>query len=261
MAAVTLNTLNKRKTAGEKFAVITAYDSTQARLADQAGLECVLVGDSLGNVVQGQKTTVPVSLDEMAYHTQCVARGVRDAFIISDLPFMSYATSEQALASAASLMQAGANAVKLEGGAWLADTVDALVTRGIPVCGHLGLTPQSVNKLGGYRVQGREQSAARRLLEDAMELQEAGADLLVLEMVPAALAGEITQAVRIPVIGIGAGNQTDAQVLVFYDLLGMTDRSPSFVKNFLQSSVQQALADYAAQVRKGEFPHPEHTPA
>lgn len=261
MASITLNTLTKRKSNGERFAVVTAYDSTQARLADQAGIECLLVGDSLGNVIQGQKTTLPVDIEDMAYHTLCVANGTRDAFIISDMPFMSYATPESAMESAAVLMQAGAHCVKLEGGSWLADTVAMLSERGIPVCAHLGLMPQSVNKTGGYRVQGRDANSARCLFEDAKCLEDAGADLLVLEMVPAKLAARISRELRIPVIGIGAGNKTDAQVLVFYDLLGMTDKSPSFVKKFLKGDVQEALASYAAEVRSGTFPDKNHTPA
>jgi 3-methyl-2-oxobutanoate hydroxymethyltransferase len=261
MSNITLHTLNKLKANGEKFAMVTAYDATQARLADQAGIESLLVGDSLGNVIQGQQSTLPVDIEDMAYHTLCVASGNQSAFIISDMPFMSYATPEAAMDSAAVLMQAGAHAVKLEGGAWLEETVAMLTTRGIPVCAHLGLMPQSVNKTGGYRVQGRDADSAKRMIDDAKRLQEAGADFVLLEMVPAQLAAEITRTLTVPVIGIGAGNQTDAQVLVFYDLLGMTEKPPSFVKNFLRGSVQETLSQYATEVRSGAFPDTEHTPA
>ncbi len=261
MATITINTLHRKKANGEKFAVVTAYDSTQAQLAEKAGIEVLLVGDSLGNVVQGQKSTVPVDMEDMAYHTLCVANGSQSSFIIGDLPFMSYATPESAMENSAILMQAGAHCVKLEGGAWLEETIEALTTRGIPVCGHLGLLPQSVNKAGGYRVQARDRTSADRLLDDAKAIQDAGADLLVLEMVPSNLAGEVSKSLDIPVIGIGAGNQTDAQVLVFYDMLGATGKVPSFVKNFLKQPIDEALKDYAEQVRSGAFPDQDHTPA
>jgi len=261
MSNVTLHTLTARKEAGEKFAVLTAYDATFAHQVSSAGIEMILVGDSLGMVLQGHDSTLPVSLEEQAYHTACVARGNRGAMIMSDLPFMSYATPEQAMASSASLMRAGAQIVKLEGGSWLCDTVSLLAERGIPVCAHLGLTPQAVNKLGGYRVQGRSQESALAMLEDARRLEEAGASMLLLECVPTVLAQEITLNASVPVIGIGAGPHTDAQVLVLQDILGITvGRTPRFVKNFLaeSDSIQGALRLYGEQVRDGRFPTAEH---
>lgn len=260
MKTVSLLHLYDLKTQGLKFPVITAYDASFAALAEQAEIEVVLVGDSLGNVIQGQTSTVPVTMDEMAYHTAAVRRGNSKSLLITDMPYMSYATVEQTLYNATQLMQAGAEMVKMEGGAWLMESVHALVERGIPVCGHLGLTPQSVAKLGGYRVQGRDTSSAEQMLADAKSLEEAGADLLVLECVPSALAAEITRSVGIPVIGIGAGPDTDAQVLVLYDLLGISPRSPKFVRNFMadSDSIAGALTAYAAAVRDGSFPAPEH---
>lgn len=261
MKAVTITDLQKKKQNAEKFAVITSYDATFTRLACEAGIAAILVGDSLGNVLQGQSSTVPVSLEEMVYHTRCVSRGNTGALIIADLPFMTYATPEQALQSSAKLMQAGAHMVKLEGGLWLAETIQRLVERGIPVCAHLGLTPQSVNVLGGYKVQGREASAAQTMIHDAKALEQAGAACIVLECVPKQLAGQITQDSQSCIIGIGAGNQTDAQVLVLHDMLGLNPRPAKFVKNFMQSadSIQQALLDYNTQVIEGTFPEAEHS--
>jgi len=261
MSNITLHTLTARKQAGEKFAVLTAYDATFAHLISDAGIEMILVGDSLGMVLQGQSSTLPVTVDEMAYHTTCVARGNQGAMIMSDLPFMSYATPEQTMTNAARLMQAGAHIVKLEGGDWLCDSVRMLSERGVPVCPHLGLTPQAVNKLGGYRVQGRDAQSALRMLEDAKQLEEAGASMLLLECVPTLLAEEITRNLSIPVIGIGAGHHTDAQVLVMHDMLGITvGRRPKFVKNFMAEAetIEQAFRLYAEQVRAGTFPGPEH---
>lgn len=261
MKAMTIRDLQQKKQQGEKFAVITSYDSTFTQLACEAGIEAILVGDSLGNVLQGQSSTVPVTLDDMCYHTQCVSRGNQGALIIADLPFMTYATLEQTLDSATALMQAGAHMVKLEGGLWLADTISALVERGIPVCAHLGLTPQSVNTLSGYRVQGRDEAAAEQMLQDAKALEAAGAALIVLECVPQSLAAQITQACQCPIIGIGAGNQTDAQVLVLHDMLGLNPRPAKFVKNFMAEadSIQAALRDYQTQVANGTFPAAEHS--
>ena len=263
MPEVTLTTLQKRKQDGEKFAVVTSYDATFAHAANQAGVEVILVGDSLGMVLQGNDSTLPVSVADMAYHTRCVKRGNRDALIMTDLPFMAYATVEQALQSSAALMQAGAHMVKLEGGAWLCESVRQLTERGVPVCAHLGLTPQTVNVLGGYKVQGRAEAQARQLRADATALEQAGAACLLLECVPSELAAEITQSVKIPVIGIGAGNATDAQVLVMHDLLGLSisGRTPKFVKNFLagQNSIQDAIAAYVQAVKDGSFPGPEHS--
>lgn len=261
MSNVTLHTLSARKQAGEKFAVLTAYDSTFAHLVSSAGIEMILVGDSLGMVIQGQSSTLPVSVDEMAYHTRCVARGNQGAMIMTDLPFMAYATPQQAMHNSALLMQAGAHIVKLEGGSWLCESVQMLSERGIPVCAHLGLTPQAVNKLGGYKVQGRDRESALTMIEDARRLEEAGASMLLLECVPTTLAQEITLNAGIPVIGIGAGHHTDAQVLVMHDMLGITPgRRPKFVKNFMaeSDSIESALKLYAEQVRNGIFPSTEY---
>ncbi|MEH6465992.1 MAG: 3-methyl-2-oxobutanoate hydroxymethyltransferase, partial [Porticoccus sp.] len=249
MKTVTINTLNTLKEQGEKFPVITAYDASFARLIEQAGIDVVLVGDSLGNVIQGHGSTVPVTMDDMIYHVEAVCRGNSKSLIIADLPFMAYATEEQTMENAALLMQAGAHMVKLEGGAWLEETVLMLSERGIPVCGHLGLTPQSVNKLGGYKVQGRDDQSAEKMVLDAHLLEEAGVDILVLECVPTALAQQITNELSIPVIGIGAGPNTDAQVLVIYDMLGISPRLPKFSKNFLTETgdVETALKAYAKE--------------
>lgn len=261
MKAVTINTLNNIKSEKLKFPVITAYDSAFARQAELAGIEVVLVGDSLGNVVLGYDSTVPVTMEDMLHHTAAVARGNSKSLLIADMPFMSYATEEMTLDNAALLMQAGAKMVKLEGGSWLEESIFMLAERGIPVCTHLGLTPQSVNKLGGYKVQGRDDETAKQIIADAEILQAAGADLLVLECVPTDLATRISQQLMIPVIGIGAGPGTDAQVLVLYDMLGFSPRIPKFTKNFLADTgdVQLALQAYAAAVRNGDFPLPEHS--
>ena len=248
------------KVAGEKFAVITAYDYTFSRLIETAGIEVTLVGDSLGNVIQGRDSTIPVSVDEMAYHTEIVKRGNSRTLLMTDMPFMSYASENQALDNAAILMQAGAQMVKLEGGEWLAETVFMLTERGIPVCGHVGLTPQSVHKLGGYKVQGKEEDAAQRMIQEAQILEEAGADLMVVECVPSSLGRNLADSLNIPVIGIGAGPDTDAQVLVLQDMLGISQRLPKFSKNFLEqsSTIQQAIINYGNAVRSGTFPAPEH---
>lgn len=262
MSKVSLTTLNRIKTAGKKFAVLTTYDATFAQLLSEAGIEVLLVGDSLGMVIQGCESTVPVTMKQMIYHVQAVARGNRGSLIMADLPYMSYATPETALRNSARLMQAGAHMVKLEGGSWVADTVAQLSDRGIPVCAHIGLTPQSVDKIGGYKVQGRNTQQAERMLNDALALEQAGADILLMECVPSALATHISQRLNIPTIGIGAGPGTDAQVLVLHDMLGIaTDYSPKFVKNFLaeNDSVQEAIDAYATAVKNGSFPGPEHS--
>ncbi|HSW03423.1 3-methyl-2-oxobutanoate hydroxymethyltransferase [Aquabacterium sp.] len=255
---LTLHRLRAMHAAGEKIAMLTCYDAIFARLLDEAGADVLLVGDSLGMVLQGQPSTLPVTLDEMVYHTQCVARGNRSAWIIGDLPFGSYqASTEQALASAARLMQAGAQMVKLEGGGWTAPLVRAMVERGIPVCAHLGLTPQSVHALGGWRVQGRDDAAAQALREQAHALAEAGATMLVLELVPSALARELAAALPMPVIGIGAGAGVGGQVLVLHDMLGLsTGRPPRFVRNFQQEggAIDAAIRRYVAAVKDGSFP-------
>lgn len=260
MNASSIDNLKAIKANGDKFAAITAYDFSFAKLIEAAGIEVTLVGDSLGNVIQGQETTIPVTVDEMAYHTANVKRGVENSLLLTDMPFMSYSTVPQSLETAAILMQAGAQMVKLEGGEWLADTVYALTERGIPVCGHLGLTPQSVHKLGGYRVQGKEADKAEKMLSDAKILEQAGADLIVVECVPSSLGKALATSVKIPVIGIGAGPDTDAQVLVLQDMLGISSKSPKFTKNYLQSadSIQSALENYRNEVCNGTFPSSEH---
>jgi 3-methyl-2-oxobutanoate hydroxymethyltransferase len=258
---VTLSTLKSMRERGEKIAALTCYDASFARVLDAAGVDVLLVGDSLGMVIQGHASTLPVKLAEMAYHTRCVAAGCEHAFRIADLPFGSYQPSpERAFAAAARLMAAGANMVKLEGGAVMVDTVDFLTGRGIPVCAHLGLLPQSVNQLGGYRVQGRDDAAAAQLLADAHALVAAGAGLIVLEMVPAMLAKAVTDAIAIPTIGIGAGADCSGQVLVLYDMLGLYPRAPKFSKNFLfgTGSVEAAALAYVAAVRNGSFPTADH---
>ena len=259
----TVPSLKAMAAAGEKIAMLTCYDASFAALEERAGVDVMLVGDSLGMVIEGHASTLPVTLSDMLHHTRAVAAGARNALVIADMPFGSYQQGpHQAYAGAAQLMAAGAQMVKLEGGRWLAPTIEFLVARSIPVCGHLGLTPQSVHKLGGYRVQGRDEERAERLLADAREVAAAGADLLVLECVPSALAERITRELVIPTIGIGAGPHCDGQVLVMYDLLGLTPgKRPRFSKNFLagHDSVAGALQAYANAVRGGEFPAPEHS--
>lgn len=261
-AAVTVITLRNLKRAREKIACLTAYDASFANLLDEAGVEVLLVGDSLGMVIQGRDSTVPVSVDDMVYHSAAVARGRRRALLMVDMPFMSYATPQQALKSAARLMQeGGAHMVKLEGGALQVETVRQLTARGIPVCAHLGLQPQSVHRIGGYRVQGRDAAAARAMLDDARSLQEAGADVLLLESIPTHLAAEITRSAEIPVIGIGAGPECDGQVLVLYDMLGITPgKRPKFARDFMtgQAHIRAAVASYIEAVKSGAFPAPEH---
>lgn len=258
----TLSTLNKFKKDRTKFTCLTCYDSMFARMMDKAQIDTILIGDSLGMVVQGHHSTLPVTVADMVYHTRAVKRGNTSAFIMADLPFMSYPNAEQALASSAQLMQAGAHMVKLEGAGWLAPIIHALVQNGVPVCAHMGLTPQAVNLLGGYKVQGRADEQAQAILADAKALEAAGANMLLLECVPSALANAITKAVAVPVIGIGAGSGTDGQVLVVHDMLGLTrgHRQPRFVKNFMldQQDVPSALRAYVEAVKKIEFPAAEH---
>jgi 3-methyl-2-oxobutanoate hydroxymethyltransferase len=260
---VTLFELGKMRAENRRIAMLTCYDASFAALFERCGVDALLVGDSLGNAVQGQTSTLPVTLEQMVYHTECVSRGTKRAFVLSDLPFGSYQESPvQALRSAARLMAAGAQMVKLEGGQYMAETVRFLVERGVPVCAHIGLTPQSVHQLGGYRVQGRGDAGAARLKADALALEQAGAALLVMEMVPATLAGEITAALTsTATIGIGAGPQCDGQVLVMHDMLGVfPGRTARFVRNFMQgaASVDEAVSAYVAAVRDGGFPAPEH---
>jgi 3-methyl-2-oxobutanoate hydroxymethyltransferase len=232
-----------------------------AAMAQKCGIEVVLIGDSLGMTVLGYDSTIPVTMEQMLYHVEAVARGNRKSLIIADLPFMTYATPEQAMINSARVMQAGAHMVKLEGGRWLAPTVTLLSERGIPVCAHLGLTPQSVNKFGGFRVQGRTPEAAATLLEDAKLMEQAGADLVLVECIPARLAEAITTALAVPTIGIGAGSATDAQVLVINDILGLTEQPPKFSKNFLAETgdIKGALLRYTQDVKGGKFPADIHT--
>lgn len=263
---VSLPRLQQMREAGEKITMLTAYDATFAAVADAAGVECLLVGDSLGMVCQGLHSTVGVSLETMVYHTESVTRGLRrvqgTAWVIGDMPYGTYHESrEQALRSACALMQAGAHMVKLEGGAVMAETIAFLTSRGIPVCAHLGLLPQSVNQLGGYRVQGRDADAAKRLIADAQALETAGAGLMVLEAIPAALAAELTETLSIPTIGIGAGADCGGQVLVMYDMLGLYPHAPKFSKNFMDGagSVPAAFNAYVQAVKSGAFPAAEHS--
>jgi 3-methyl-2-oxobutanoate hydroxymethyltransferase len=260
--SVTLSTLKAMRNNGEKIAVLTCYDASFARVLDAAGVAVLQVGDSHGMVIKGPTTTLPVKLAEMTYHTRCVAAGTGRAFLVADLPFGSYQPSpERAFASAARLMAAGAHMVKLEGGAVMVDTVAFLTQRGIPVCAHIGLLPQSVNQLGGYRVQGRDDAAAEQLIADARAMEAAGAGLLLMEMVPAALARAVTEALSIPTIGIGAGVECSGQVLVLYDMLGLYPRAPKFSKNFLAGSdgIEAAVRAYVDAVKSGAFPAAEHS--
>lgn len=257
---ITINTLRAYKASGEKFVTVALYDAPMAAMAQRTGVEVLLVGDSLGMTVLGYDSTIPVTMEQMIYHVEAVKRGNSMSLIMGDLPFMTYATIDQSLMNAARVMRAGANMVKIEGGEWLGETVKKLSERGIPVCAHLGLTPQSVNKFGGFRVQGKSESQAEQIVKDAKILDQAGADLLVLECVPSALAKKITDTVSMPTIGIGAGRETDAQVLVINDILGLTPKPPKFSKNFLVEAgdIPNALLKYADDVKKGVFPSDEH---
>lgn len=259
---MTLTELHAMKKRGEKIAALTCYDASFARQCADAGVDVLLVGDSLGMVIQGQATTLPVTLEEMEYHVRCVARGSAETFIMADLPFGSYQQSpQQAMQSAVRLMAAGAHMIKLEGGRVMAETVDFLVSRGVPVCGHVGLLPQSVHLLGGYRVQGRGENGLV-VFEDAHSLVEAGADMLLFEAIPDHLASRMTVASPVPTIGIGAGLHCDGQVLVLYDALGVyPGKLPRFARNFMleAGSIQDALAAYVAAVKNGSFPAQEHT--
>jgi len=246
----------------EKIAVLTAYDSTMSALLNRCGVEVILVGDSLGNVVQGHTSTTPVTIEEMAYHTECVARTNTQAFLIADLPFASYGDPMQALESSAELMRAGADMVKLEGGTWQIDVIQYLVERSVPVCAHLGLLPQSVHLLGGYKVQGKSKDAATHMLEQAHACETAGAQMLVLEAIPSTLGEMITKSLRIPTIGIGAGPNCSGQVLVLPDMLGISPgKPPKFVKDFMadHSSIDAAIKAYVKEVKSGKFPGPEHS--
>ncbi len=261
---VTIHTLHKMKERGEKITMLTAYDATFARLLDESHVDILLVGDSLGMVIQGHTTTLPVTLDEIIYHTRAVARGSRRSQIVGDMPFMTYqGSAEQGLVNAGRLVkEGGAHAIKLEGGAQHAELVSRLVSAGIPVMGHIGLTPQSFHQMGGFKVQGREKGAAAQLIDDAQALQDAGAYSLVLEAIPAEIAAQVTAAIDIPTIGIGAGAECDGQVLVIYDLLGMDDAfKPKFVRRFehLATRIRTAVDEYVAEVKDGSFPNEEES--
>jgi len=259
---ITIRRLAEMKRAKEKIACLTAYDASFAQILEKSGVDVVLVGDSLGMIIQGEETTLPVSVEDMLYHTQCVARGLKNSLLITDMPFLSFTSVEEAVLNAGLFMKhGGAHMVKLEGGVDQAETVSALSKNGIPVCAHLGLQPQYVHKIGGYRVQGREQATADKMLADALTMQQAGADLMLLECVPEVLADKITMALDIPVIGIGAGAGCDGQILVLYDILDISlGLRPKFSKNFMASaaSIEDAIKHYVAAVKQAEFPAAEH---
>ncbi|MEX0607530.1 MAG: 3-methyl-2-oxobutanoate hydroxymethyltransferase [Halofilum sp. (in: g-proteobacteria)] len=259
---ITVSTLQAMKRDAHPIAAMTAYDASLARVIDDAGMDVVLVGDSLGMVIQGEDTTLPVTIDHMIYHARAVYRGLSHALLMVDMPFMSFSTPEEALRNAGRLMkEAGARMVKLEGGSAQVATVQRLNESGIPVCAHLGLKPQSVHKIGGYRMQGRDEASASAMLEDALALEASGADVVLLECVPANLASEITQRLEVPVIGIGSGPHCDGQILVLQDALGITAKPPRFARNFLADAdgIQGAMVDYVAAVREYRFPATEHT--
>lgn len=259
--AITVPALFALREKGEKITMLTAYDASFATLMDMCGIETLLVGDSLGMVCQGHNSTLPVTIDNVAYHTASVARGNKTALLLADMPFGTYATPEQAFANALKLIQAGAQMVKIEGGAWVVDTVRFLVEREIPVCAHLGLTPQSVHRFGGYKVQGKTAEAAKQLKDDALALQAAGASLLILEAIPASLGKEVTDILTMPTIGIGAGPDCSGQVLVMHDFIGVfPGKKARFVKNFMdgQTSIEGAVRAYIREVKEGTFPAPEH---
>ena len=261
MAKISVSSLLKKKQAGEKITALTAYDASFAKLFADNGVDIVLVGDSLGMVLQGGDDTLAVTTQDIAYHTRCVRAGSRELFVIADMPFMTYANPEQACDNAAQLMRAGANMVKVEGGQWLHKSIEALTQQGVPVCGHLGLTPQSVHVFGGFKVQGRESEQAQKMIKDAQALEAAGAQLIVLECIPSALAKAISEAVSVPTIGIGAGKDTDGQILVMHDLVGISaGYIPKFSKNFLleTGNMVDAVKKYCDDVRQGHFPSSEH---
>ena len=257
-----LTTLQKMVENNEKIAVLTCYDATFATILENSGVDVLLVGDSLGNVLQGENTTLSVTLDDMIYHTRCVAQGTDKALIITDMPFGTYQTSpEQAFKNACKIIAAGAHMVKIEGGHIMTDTIQFLSQRGIPVCAHIGLTPQSIHQLGGYKLQGNSEKSAKLILDDAKSLEKSGANMLVMELIPAKLAKKITQALSIPTIGIGAGNNCSGQVLVLHDMLGLFQgKKPRFIKDFMADaqSIQEAVKNYVAAVKTGQFPSTEH---
>lgn len=262
MKKVTLSTLQKKKQEGTKITALTAYDASFAKLFDEQGIDTLLIGDSMGMVLQGHKDTLPVTVDDIAYHTACVARSCERVLIIADMPFMSYATPEDTYKNAAKLMASGASMVKVEGGEWLTDTISGLTQRGIPVCGHIGLTPQSVHVFGGFKIQGKTEKAAQSLIDSALALEKAGAQMIVLECVPIAVGKAVSEAVVIPVIGIGAGVHTDGQILVMHDMLGVSaNYMPKFSKNYLQQTgdLRASVSQFIKEVEAGEFPGDEHS--
>lgn len=261
-SAITVPKLRTMREAGEKIAMLTCYDASFSALLDRAGVDVLLIGDSLGNVLQGHGTTLPVTLADIAYHTAAVARGNKNALVVADMPFGTVGSREETYANAVQLMRAGAQMVKIEGGEWVADTVKFLVDRSIPVCGHVGLTPQSVHAFGGFKVQGKTDAGAEQMRRDAQAVQDAGAQLIVIEAVPTLLASEVTQQLVIPTIGIGAGIECSGQVLVLHDMLGIfPGKRPRFVKDFMQGqpSILAAVEAYVRAVREKTFPGPEHT--
>ncbi|QJR81435.1 3-methyl-2-oxobutanoate hydroxymethyltransferase [Alteromonas pelagimontana] len=262
MKKVTISSLQAQKQSAEKIAALTAYDASFAKLFDEQNIDVLLIGDSLGMVLQGQDDTLAVTIDDIAYHTRAVRRGTQRAFVIADLPFMSYATPNQTYSNAAKIMAAGASMVKLEGGQWLCETITGLVQRGVPVCAHMGLTPQSVHVFGGFKVQGRHQEKAEQMVEEAIAVQNAGAQLLVLECVPSSLGKRISEELTIPVIGIGAGKDTDGQILVMHDMFGISaNYMPKFSKNYLVETgdLRKAVKKYISDVRSGAFPSTAHS--
>ncbi len=259
-APLTINHIQEMKRHGEKITMLTCYDAAFARAMEEAGVDIILVGDSMGMVVQGKNSTVAVSVDDIAYHTRCVARGVERTFLIADMPFGSYHNESTAMNNAVKLLSSGSAMVKLEGAGPMVAIVEYLVSRGVAVCGHLGLTPQSAHQLGGFKVQAREAEAANQLMEDALALQMAGVQMMVLECVPAALGRKVSTQLDIPLIGIGAGADCDGQVLVMHDMLGLGSRVPRFVANFMpgRQSISAAFESYVSDVRSGRFPAKEH---
>ena len=260
---VTIEDFRVHKKENTKFACLTAYDASLTRIMSEAGIEMILVGDSLGMVIQGHDSTIPVSMEDLLYHLRCVKRGNISSHIMADMPFMSYATEKLAYDNAMRLMQAGANSVKVEGGEWILKTTELLSERGIPVCAHLGLTPQSINRLGGYHVQGRDLDDKNRILSEAKQLENAGAEIILLECVPAVLAEEISSTLKVPTIGIGAGSSTDGQIMVCYDVIGAYswDKQPKFVKNFMNeaNSISEAFGKYVEEVKNKSFPSAENS--
>ncbi len=261
--SVTLTDLKNLKETSEKFTCLTAYESTMASVISECGVDIILVGDSLGMVIQGHDSTLPVTMDQLIYHLECVVNGNKGSHIMADMPFMSYSTDDLGLENAKRLMQAGANSVKIEGGEWISKMAQVLSDRGIPVCAHMGLTPQTINRIGGHYVQGRDPTQKEKIINEAISLENAGASMLLLECVPGELAKLITKELKIPVIGIGAGVNTDGQIMVVHDLLGISclEKPPKFVKNFMEhsSSIHDAIKNYVTDVKNKNFPSKEHT--